>query len=110
MTKQTTGGVMTGLEPDSKGPLNLYKDEDNVVLPVIRIRRITGEKREKWRCYQGDREVLTVEAAKLTVREKEFLRTPEGFTFLLGQCKAGIATVSRFRQALKARLGKPSRC
>lgn len=91
--------------PLSKFEYDLYHEEDDVTLPVIRVKRIsTSNKVEKWKIFEDTKAVFVVEGAKLNNKEKEFLRTPDGFNFLIAQYKRGIKSFNSLKIAIKKRL------
>lgn len=100
-------------ESGTKGNLNkfdydLYKDEDNVTLPVIRVKSVNmPNKGKKWRIFQDTKVVFTIESIKLSKEEREYLQTVAGFNFLLHQAKSGIKSFNSFRIALKNTLHPP---
>jgi hypothetical protein len=93
-----------GKNPLSKHDHELYNEDDDIALPIIRIKRITGATREKWKIIDNSKETLVIEGSKITKKEKEFLRSPEGFSFLIAQYKGGVKTVSKMRTELKKTL------
>ena len=91
--------------PLSRFEGDLYREEDDVTLPVIRVKRIsTSNKVEKWKIFEDNKAVFIIEGAKLNSKEKEFLRTPEGFNFLITQYKQGIKSFNSLKIAIKKKL------
>lgn len=89
----------------SKFEYDLYHEEDNVVEKIIRIKRISmPNKNEKWRIFEDNKIVFTIEGIKLTGKEKEFLRTIDGVNFLIAQCKQGIKSFNYLRNEIKKKL------
>lgn len=91
--------------PLSRFEGDLYREEDDVTLPVIRVKRInTSNKIEKWKIFEDNKSVFVIEGAKLNNKEKDFLRTPEGFSFLIAQYKLGIKSFNSLKIAIKKKI------
>ena len=86
----------------SKFDHDLYHDADNVSEKVIRIKRFSmPNKGEKWKIFENDKVVYVLEGSKLTGKEREFLGTVAGITFLIAQHKIGIKTISALKSDIK---------
>lgn len=86
----------------SKFEYDLYHEEDDVAEPVIRVKRTSmPNKNEKWKIMLDNKVVFTIEGDKLLKKEKEYLKTVEGFNFILAQAKLGIKSLNAFRTELK---------
>jgi len=89
----------------SKFEYDLYHEEDDVVEKVIRVKRISmPNKGEKWKIFEDTKLIFTVEGAKLTNKEKEFLRTVEGVNFLISQYKQGLKSINFLKTEIKKRI------
>jgi hypothetical protein len=89
----------------SKFEYDLYHEEDDITLPIIRIKRISmPNKGERWKIYQDDKVVFTVEGSKLLNKEKDYLKTADGFNFLIAQQKQGIKSLNALRTELKKKI------
>jgi hypothetical protein len=87
---------------------DLYKEEDNVVLPTFRVKRIAlPNKGERWKVMCGTQIVCLVEGSKLNKREKLFLRSLDGVNWLLAQAKVGIRSFNALKIALKKKMSQP---
>jgi hypothetical protein len=97
----------------SKFDHDLYKEDDDISLPVIRVKRISlPNNGERWKVFSDAKVTLVIEGGKLTKKEKEFLRSVEGASWLLVQAKIGIKSFNAFKKELKAKLAtkdKPSK-
>ena len=83
----------------------LYHEEDDVAEKVIRVKRVSvPNKGEKWKLFEDNKVVFTVEGSKLTNKEKEFLRGIDGINFLIAQCKQGIRSFNSLKNAIKKKL------
>jgi len=102
-------GIETMPETNGRNPLakhedDLYHEDDDIILPVIRVKRTASASREKWRILDNTKETLVIEGSKITKKEKEFLRSPEGFSFLISRYKSGITTIGKMKIELKKAL------
>jgi hypothetical protein len=86
----------------SKFEYDLYHEEDDIAEKVIRVRRVSmPNKGERWKIFEDNKAVLIIEGAKLTNKEKEFLRTVNGVNFLINQYKNGIKSFNALKIELK---------
>src|SRR6266481_2954927 len=75
----------------SKFDYDLYHEEDDIAEKIIRVKRVSlPNKCERWKIFEDNHVVFTIEGTKLSKKEKEFLRTPDGFNFLISQYKVKI--------------------
>lgn len=81
----------------------LYDEAMNKAEKIIRVKRFTA-RGEKWRILEDNQVIFMIEASKLLKKEKEFLRTADGFNFLITQGKAGIKSINAFKIELKKRM------
>ena len=89
----------------NKFELNLFYDEKNVPEKVLRVKRTNlPNKGEKWKIFEDNKVVFTLEGSKLTNKEKDYLRTVEGFNFLLSQYKEGIRSFNALKQEIKKKI------
>jgi hypothetical protein len=89
----------------SKFEYDLYHDEDNIVEKVIRVKRFSlPNNGEKWKIFEDNKAVYIVEGTKLTKKEKEFLRSVDGVTFLVQQYKLGINSFNHLKTELRKRI------
>jgi len=86
----------------SKFEYDLYREEDDKTEQVIRVKR-TGSinKNEKWKVFADTKLVLIIDASKVSKKEKEFLRTIEGVSFVITQAKKGIKSLNKLRIGMK---------
>lgn len=100
-------------ENSSKYNLNrfdydLHREENNKIEKVLRVKRITSpNKTERWKIFEDTKIMYVLEGNKLNNKEKEYLRTAEGFNFLLSQYKLGISSFTTLRNELKKKISKP---
>ncbi len=89
----------------SKFEFDLYHEEYDVSEKVIRVKRVSmPNKGEKWKIFEDNKVMFVVEGMKLTNKEKEFLRTPDGFNFLIAQYKLGIKSFNSLKTEIKKKL------
>jgi len=89
----------------SKMEMDLYHEEYDVVEKVIRVKRFAmPNKGEKWKIFEDSKAMFIIEGIKLNTKEREFLRTPDGFNFMIAQYKAGIKSFNSFKNELKKKL------
>jgi hypothetical protein len=89
----------------SKFEFDLYHEEYDVSEKVIRVKRVSlPNKGEKWKIFEDNKVMFVVEGMKLTNKEKEFLRTPDGFNFLIAQYKLGIKSFNSLKSEIKKKL------
>src|SRR5271165_7464849 len=62
---------------------DLFHEENNIKERIIRVKRITSVNNERWNIFDNNKIVFVVEGAKISKKEKEYLRTPDGFNFLI---------------------------
>lgn len=93
----------------SKHEYDLYHEEDDVPTKVIRVKRFTlPNKGERWKIFEDTKVVYILEGAKLTNKEKEFLHTAAGITFLIAQYKSGITSFTALKNEIKKALTTPN--
>lgn len=98
----------TSFKSLSKIDHELYKEEDDVALPLIRVKRvILPNKGSRWKIFNDNKVVFIIEGSKLLNKEQEYLQSIEGFNFILTQAKAGIKSFHSFHQELKKKTVKP---
>jgi len=89
----------------SKFDYDLFDEEKDVVESVVRVRRVQlPNKGENWKIFSDGKVAFTVLGAKISKKEKEYLRTPAGFNFLIHQFKDGIKSLNKLRAELKKKL------
>jgi hypothetical protein len=89
----------------SKYAFDLYKEEDAVVTPLIRVRHVRSpNKTDKWKVFENNKNVFTLDGTKISKKEREFLHSVEGAQFLLSQSKSGPLTLNGLKKEMKARL------
>jgi hypothetical protein len=89
----------------SKFDYDLYKDEDNKVEQVVRVKYFgLPNKGDRWKVMVENKVILVIEGNKLTKKEREFLRSVDGATWLLGQAKLGIKSVASLKMEIKKKL------
>ena len=91
----------------SKNDFELYDNEKSLPASLYRVKRTsTAGKGERWRLMRDDELLFVLEGKTLSKKEKEFLRTVEGVSFLTSQIKMNIPTLSKLRTAIKIEVKK----
>lgn len=86
----------------SKFDFDLYHEEDDIAEKVYRVKRVSmPNKGEKWKIMIDNKVAFVIEGNKLSKKEREFLVTVDGFSFILAQAKLGIKSLNSFRTELK---------
>lgn len=86
----------------SKFEYDLYHEEDDKTEKVIRVKR-TGSinKGERWKIFADAKLILTIDGDKISKKEKEFLRTVQGVSFVIRQAKVGIKSFNKLKIEMK---------
>jgi len=72
----------------SKFEYDLFDDKDNIVMPILRVKRVgVIDKSEKWKILRDNKEIVSLDGTNFSANEKKFLRTTKGFNFLIEQAK-----------------------
>lgn len=86
----------------SKFEYDLYHEEDDNVEKIIRVKKISmPNKGEKWKIFEDNAVMFIVDGAKLTNKEKDFLRSIDGVNFLISQYKHGIKSLNALKNEMK---------
>lgn len=89
----------------NKFDYDLHKEEDNVIEKVLRISRVVSPgKGERWKILEDSKVMHIIEGSKLNNKEKDFLRSVEGFKFLISEYKKGIKSFTSLRAEIKKNL------
>jgi hypothetical protein len=89
----------------SKYEYDLYHEDDDIVLPVVRVKHINlPGKGDRWKIFENTKLMLTIEGSKLNKKEREFLRSVEGVNFLIKQYKAGDKSFNSLKLSVKKKL------
>jgi len=91
--------------PLSKFEYDLYHEEEDISMPVVRVKRVNmPNKGEKWKIMEDNKVMMVVEGVKLNKKECEFLRTIDGVNFLINQYKTGIKSFNALKKEIKKQL------
>lgn len=89
----------------SKFDYDLYKEDDDVKLPIIRVKYVElPHNGARWKVSSDNKMIFVIEGSKLNKKEKEFLRTINGANFILSCAKLGFTSLNKFRKELKNHL------
>lgn len=91
----------------SKFDFELFDEKKNVPNKIIRVKRITlPNKNEHWKIYDNTKLIFTLEGTKISVKERNFLKTSDGLTFLIDKAKTGISSLRNLRIEMKEIMDK----
>lgn len=73
----------------SRYDYDLYTEEDNKKMPMVRIQRYFVKKssEEKWKFYENTKKTMEIDSSQLTDKEKDFIRSAAGILFCLKKYK-----------------------
>lgn len=82
--------------------------EDLAEVPgkLIRVKHTQSSNSEKWRIFDGNKNIFTLEGRQLQKKEREFLRSVEGARFLLERSKIDGITVIGLKKEMRSKLTK----
>lgn len=84
---------------------DLYKEDSDVVMPIIRVKHITlPNKGDRWRIFSDDKQLMVVDGLKLNKKERAYLCSLDGVSFMIAQVKAGARSFNGIKVALKAQM------
>lgn len=107
-----TDGQGEGKEYGGNGKLNmskydfdLFKEENDLVESVLRVKRTsTTGKGEAWRLMEDGKIVMVIEGDDISGKAKDFLRTADGFNFLIRSFKDGVKTFNKMKAELNKKV------
>jgi hypothetical protein len=89
----------------SKFEYDLYHEEDNIMEKIIRVKYFSlPNNGERWKIFEDNKAVFTIEGSKLTNKEKQFLRSIDGVNFLISQYKHGIKSFNYLKTEIKKKI------
>ena len=88
----------------SKDDLELFDEKTaKIKADLFEVKRLSG-KEERWKITKNGKLMFTLEGSKISVKEKKFLNSKEGFLFLLNQSKIGIQSLNDLRKKIKSEI------
>lgn len=84
----------------TKQDFEYFIEESHICYPVLRIKRISKSDEEKWKISLDSKICLVIDSTSLTEGECKFLRTSEGFNFLLEMFKSGVKTMQTIKKEM----------
>ena len=88
----------------NKFDYDLFKDEDNIINAVYRVKRTdTPKKGERWKIFKNDEMLFEIDGAKISKKNAGWLRTIDGINWLIGLCKAGMTNIKQLKIEMKDR-------
>ncbi len=89
----------------SKFEYDLFHEEDDVAEKIIRVKRYSlPNDGERWKIFENSKVMFVVEGTKLTKKEKAFLRTVDGVSFLISQYKSGINSFNHLKTEIRNKI------
>lgn len=88
----------------SKNDFELFREENNTINPVFRVKYSCVGKIEKWRCLKDNKQIFIIEGSKLLKKEIAFIKSITGFNFLISECKAGTTTFTELKKKIKEKM------
>jgi hypothetical protein len=83
---------------------DLFDNDKDIAYKLISVKRKQYQEDEKWFIFEDNLRIFTLSGSKLTKKEKTFLRTPEGFRFLIDQYKTGNKSLYKIKHCLKNKI------
>jgi hypothetical protein len=80
-----------------------FNDEDYIPGNSVRVKRVSNSSHEDWKVFINEEERLILKGIRFSSKEKDFLRTIEGVTFIIDGIKNGWKSVSEFKRQLQVR-------
>lgn len=85
----------------AKSDDELFNESEHIPHIVIRAKRVKSPKKgEYWQILENNKEVLYMAGVRFSKKEKEFLHTAEGMSFLVSSYKSGFKSVVKIKIAL----------
>lgn len=104
-THLDSGSDYHGKSVLNKHEYDLFNEEEDVVESVVRVKRVRlPNNGENWKIIENNKVMFIVHGAKLSKKEKEYLRIADGFNFLISQYKNGIKSFSSLKKELKTKI------
>ncbi len=88
----------------SKSENDLFDEAKRKLADVWRIKRFEAKDCCGWNLFKNQDLLLEIKEYRLSKKEKTFLQTSEGFSFLLNQAKKNIESVSELKKCLSEHL------
>jgi hypothetical protein len=91
--------------PLSKFEYDLFNEEDDVKERVIRVKTsYSARKGDRWKILEDNKIIFIVDGNKLNKKERAFLKTVDGMSWLISQAKAGIRSFNSLKIAVKKKM------
>jgi hypothetical protein len=94
----------SGASTANSKDFELFDESKHTANRLLRVKRISTKQAERWKIMDDGEAVFIVEGSRLSKKEKEYLRTADGFNFLLSLYKEGINTMVSIKSELKTKL------
>jgi hypothetical protein len=87
----------TNLRQDTE----LFDEDECVVHDLVGVRWVPLSKGEDWEITKNRRNVLVLKGVRFSKKERDFLRTAAGMSFIVGGYKQGWKSISEFKRQVK---------
>lgn len=89
-------------KPTTKQDNELFNDNSYVVHDLLVVKRIELPKKgEDWEILQNKKSILRIKGIRFSKKERQFLRTANGFQFIMAAYKKGAKSISDFKREIK---------
>ncbi len=89
----------------SKIEMDLFDETKATPAPVFCVKRMnSAAKGERWRMLRDGELQFVLEGSKLSKKECMFLRTIEGFNWLIAEFKLGFKSLNELKSRLKKKM------
>ena len=85
----------------NKFEYDLYHDNLNTVEKVIQVKKNSSSKTDKWKILENNKVLFSIDGEDLSIKEREFLKTVEGFQLLINLGKTGFKSIKSLKSDIK---------
>jgi glyoxylate utilization-related uncharacterized protein len=87
----------------TKAENEFFKDELYKPGSVLRVKRKSSKKNgEEWLVFVDGELSLSIKGSRFNNSERDYLRSPEGFSLILRAIKDGVNSVSKLKEYMKS--------
>jgi hypothetical protein len=89
----------------SKFDYDLFHEEDDKTEKIIRVKHFNlPNNGDRWKIFENNKILHTIEGSKLTKKEKNFLKSVDGAVWLLSKAKSGIKSFNALKTEIKKKV------
>ncbi len=89
------------INPNNLKENEFFKTENYIPHVMIRVKRTISKGEEQWKVLENNTTVLILKSSRFTNKEKEFLRTQDGFNYIINGFKSGWRSINKFKTNLE---------